>query len=501
MSRAHHTSPVFQSLRMLVASVLLSMTASAQTAETPTPVVPRTTLPEDHDYQRILRKYLGTLTAKDFDHGVTEKFTTPPINGDVEEQYRHWLLGKFPQPLFGTKRGMPAVNAPAQLFTLAALETPQGVQRPPLWPEPVAFLVSWNYPGNPYHESRAMKLRAFVTMCVHLLMLDDQLEHAPEASGNRSDWLTAPLILLAHPYPAVRDVLPEPVRQAYEIGLRKMGRRVLDWGPKGEEPNLDLIAPVALWYASQALHDAKFTEETTAAARQLFTDQRFFHSAGYFVDRGGIDLGYAGQSNYFATWAALASGWPFAKEAVARCYRLRAHVCLPEPDGKFMGPSHFQTRYSADAWRDQWEWGDYRDTAAALLTDEAMYLTKLPPPEVLSSAVANRSNAFQAQLNENPVSTERTGFLRNDEIKNAPWLFRRWQSYNFPGTVNFAYELCPPGAFSHRQQLEQDQSPLLKSPFQRADLFVREFDKTFVVAKQPSEGGGCVCVNFAHVFS
>ncbi|QDU28117.1 hypothetical protein ETAA8_32100 [Anatilimnocola aggregata] len=479
---------------------LLGLTSSLLAADTPPaapvpavvmpPAAPlqvyqRTTLPVSHPYQKALRDYLSTLVAKDFEHGVTEKFGTPPFDGDIEQQYRHHLLSLMGQPLIGTKRGAPAVNAPARLFTLSEIETPAGVMRPPLFPEPVAFLVRWNYAGNPYYQSRAMKLRAFVFLSIQMTMLDDQIEHAPEVNGaSRPDWISPTLIMLAYSFPAVRDVLPEPVQEAYRVGLRKLAQRVLDWGPLGEEPNLEVCSPLALWYVSETLKDPAFSKATEAYARRFFTDPQFVHPAGYFVDRGGIDLGYAGQTNFFATWLALASKWPFAIDFVERSHRLRAHVILPEPDGKTqVGPSHFQTRYSADASRDQWEWGSYRNAAAALVTDEAVHLTKLPAPAEMAGAAQRRASVFQAQINENAYKPMGAGMLRNDEITSHPWQFRMFQSYNFPAMVNYGFDHYPVGAYAHRAELEQKNSPLLKSPFLRDETFVRDFGQAFTVAR------------------
>ena len=37
------------------------------------------------------------------------------------------------------------------------IETPEGVCRPHAWPEPLAWLTEWDYPGNPYRGSATMK--------------------------------------------------------------------------------------------------------------------------------------------------------------------------------------------------------------------------------------------------------------------------------------------------------------------------------------------------------
>src|SRR6185295_15909550 len=105
--------------------------------------------------------------------------------------------------------------------------------------------------GNPYFGNRALKLRSFVTASVMLLMLDDQIETAPEKGGSRADWMAYQLVVGASPYPTFRDLLPPEVQKAYQALLRKMAQRVLDWGLKHEEPNFDIITAVGLAYASK----------------------------------------------------------------------------------------------------------------------------------------------------------------------------------------------------------------------------------------------------------
>lgn len=461
-------------------------TAAPVATPKPPPPPPRLNeLPVEHAYQRTLRDYLATLKPADFEHGVTQKFDATIPVADLEQQYRYYVSSLTLFPLVGTKRGVPAVNTPAENFTLAEIETPEGVKRPPIYPDAMAQLIHWKYDGNPYYGNQALKMRAFVIMCVNLVMLDEQLEHAPELGGSRTDWLAPSVLQLAFPYRYVTDVIPEPVRAAYRTGLEKMGRRILDWGPKREEPNLDMVATVALWYVAQALGNDKFSAEAEAYAKTFCTDPKYFHPAGYWVDRGGVDLGFSGQTNYFAAWLALATKWPFAVEAVEKVHRLRAHLTLPQPDGKtFLGPSHHHNRFSADAWKDQWEWGAFRDTAASLVTDEAAYLTNPLTGTDLAGAAQKRAQQWQFQINENPLIRTKPGFMKNEDIANGPWRFLIWPSYNFPAQVNFGYVEYPPGAYAHRKALEEANSPLLKSPFLRDENFVRSFGNAFFAAKQ-----------------
>jgi len=439
-------------------------------------------LPQQHEYQRQLRAYLATLTEKDFEHGVTQEFSTPAGSDDTEVQYRNFLFSLMNQPLIGTKRGYPAVNAPAGLFVLNQIEKADAVHVPPVWPETVIPLVEWNYAGNPYYQNRALKLRTFTTACVKMTMLDDYLETKLAEGGARSDWLGYHMIILASPYPGMADVVPPESQQAYLAGLKKLAQRVLHWGPEGEEPHMDMIVPVGLWYVARAVNDAELSKAVEAYARTLLTDPAYFHPAGYCLDRGGADIGYQGMANFFTTWLALASRWDFAIDAVKKSQRLRAHLCLPEPDGQLVGPTQFNTRLSSVPSRDQWDWGIARNNLASLVSDDAIYLSTLPTADELKGAMARQAGVFQGHLNENPRNETR--FIENHEIISHPWTWRLWQTYNFQASVNYGYEFYPVGRYAERLKLLTENPEMAKSPFLRAAKFTTNFSDAFIVAKQ-----------------
>lgn len=469
-----------QRVLLLLLSLALASHAQAQ----PKVVVTRPTLPDEIPYQKVLKQYIASLTEKDFTHGV-EGPLKAAAETDVEAQYRNHHQTLMLAPLVGTKRGVPSINAPAKNFLLTSIEHPDGVKIPPVYAESLLSFTNWNYPGNHYYGNRALKLRGFVRATIGMVMLDDQIENHPERGGARTDWYGYQLISFALPYLGFQDVLPEPVKKAYQTGLERMGRRVFAWGPKGEEPNFEVIAPLGLFYVSKAIGDPVFAKEAEAYARMIYTDPRHSHPAGYSIDHKGIDVGYQGMTNFFSSWLALASDWQFAKESVERAQRLRAHLILPEPDGRWIGPSHFNSRTSSDVWSDQWEWGKARDAAAALVTDEAAYLVKMPDAESLKTSGARRAGAYNHQISENPL-TGKGGYIKNQDIGNSQWQFRIWASFNFPATINPGYEHYPAGAYAKRAKLEAANSPMLKSPFERGESFHRDFAKAFTVVRQPS---------------
>lgn len=447
-----------------------------------------TKLPQDHDYQRTLRKFMASLTPKDFTHGVAGVMPQDSAaNTDPEYLYRQYILTMMHQPLIGTKRGTPSVVAPPALFMLSSIETPKGVMPPPVWPETLTPFVHWDYPGNLYRNNRALKHRAFVGAAVQMIMFHNFVELNDEKTPPvvRPDWHGYNLVIVAAPYPGFKDVLPADVQKAYETGLKMLGERVLGWGIRGENCAHDLIAPVGLIYVSRVLGDSAFAKKVETHTRKLFTDPRYVHPAGYWIERGGIDMGAGGMANYFAVWAALMTDWPFTKEALDRIYRLRSHLILPEPDGLSTGPSHFNSRLGSPANVDQWNWDGARETAAAMVTDEAAHFIQTPSPDDLAKAPGRRAQHFNDDIRETPRDT--TGrHIRPDEIANLyPWKLRMWSTYNFPASVNPGYEFYRKGAFAHRQDLEKRRSPLLQSPFLRGENFIRDFEKVFVVARQP----------------
>lgn len=491
MTRFNHYSLIV----VLAALAMLAQPVHGQKG----PETTLTKLPQDHDYQRVLRTYMATLTEKDFDHGVTEKIPTDtPTSTDPEYLYRQYILTLWHQPLVGSKRGTPAISAPPGLFVLPAFETSRGIMQLPVWPETLMSFTQWDYPGNHYRNSRALKLRTFVAGATWMMMLHNfaELNDSKTPPPVRPDWHGYNPVFFAAPYPGFKDVLPPEVQKAYETGMKMVGERMLGWGIRGESCETDLMAPMGLVYISRAANDPEFSKAVEDRVRLICTDSKYFNSAGFWVERGGIDTGFGGQANLYAAWIGLMTDWPFVRKAVEKTYRLRGHLLFPEPDGKLTGPSHFNSRLGSPANSDQFDLKDgglgsddgARDVAVSLLTDEAAQFVLTPNPETLKAAPGHRANYFNFQIGENPRITEngKQRHIRDEEIKNEyPWKVRMWMTYNFPVSVNPGYEFYRKGAFAHRQELVKKNSPLLKSPYLRGESFVRDFDKAFVAVRQP----------------
>jgi hypothetical protein len=419
--------------------------------------LPLEQLPQEHDYQKTIRNFLATLTEKDFEIERKEIKVVP--TDDADELYRMWLMSLHMHPI-------GAATLPASAFTLKSVESAKGLVLPcpPLECQMLAWLSAWDYPGNSYRGSRALQLRAFVLAATDMMMLDYLYAHNPQGAA-RADYLGGNLIWMGYTYSAIRDSLPADVRAAFEAGLKRLILAIHKWGPTGAMTDMDLFAPVGLRYISKAMNDPEVEKIAHDYSRVLFTDERYFNQAGYFVDSGCFDTSYNGISLYFGSWVALMSDWKFAHDAMTQAYRLRAHLSFPDPDGSFSGPSAMASRCSGDPPHDQWNFPP-KTYGSGMITDEAVYISPLPPENRLKETYARVIGQYNAQL-EKPR-----------ELKPGPWRESHWS-----GWINYAYEFYKKGYYERRLQLAKENSPLLKPLYRRDEKFVHEFGKAFVIAR------------------
>lgn len=446
--------------KTLVLMIFLTL-ASPQAA----PAVER--LPQPLPHQQQLRKFMATLRTEDF-QPLHKDVQVVPFAGDADELFRTWLLALQP-PSIGRKRNYSSAMIKSSLFTLEAIEGATAIMRPPAHPEPLVDLAAWKYAGNPYYESKPLRLRAFVLAALDMVMLEDLLENGDAtAKPNHNQFLGA-IARFAYTYPGIRDVMPVDVRNAYLTGLKRLVRRALDQGPTSGSKSQGMCtwAAPALFLSAKILDDAEISKQVDAYARSIFTNPEFFRAAGYFPNGGTLDS-FNGISTYFAVWGALAADVPVAREAIAKVYRLRSHLTLPEPDGVLLGPSHMASLTSAESAHEQWNW-PMRTWGAALIADDAACLTKMPTEAELQNSPALVVAEINTQLRELSWAP--------DGLDPAPWKFQAGGAL-----VNFAYQYYPKGYYARRLVLEKERGPV-QLPVLRDGSYVRTFKDEFVMAK------------------
>ena len=412
------------------------------------------TLPQDHPYQVVLRSFLGSLKESDF--VVEKKPGGSEPAPDEERRYLDWLPGRYQELL--------AIKEPPADFLLSSIESEKQIMQPSGFG---AARLAKADTGEKYTNPRAMRLRDFVVSTIDLIMLDHLHESPEGAFARRSDNLGGSLIMLAYAYREAKQDLPPEVREAYETGLRKMIARQMEWGPKSMHVNMELFAPVGLTYAAQALDDPEISKAVRSYTEKLFSDERFYNPAGFFLEDGGFDSTYNGISRFFCTWAGLLTDWEFIKKGLDQSFKLRAYLSLPEPpesgnnQGRplFFGPCHFNSRTSGDSPADQWGYKD-RNYGAAMLTEYALPLVEWP-----DEADLIRSEAMRRKIEA------------GEAPRLQPWKENHWIR------SDLTTEYTRKGFFQYVSSLREQNSPLLRHPFEKPERFVERFGDVFVVAK------------------
>lgn len=433
-------------------------------------------LPQDHDYQVVLRDYLATLTEADFALELKPLAFDEAWVGDDEDLHRLWVATRS----LPDTRGLCIA---ADNFVLTSIESEEGVrmragkrgsQKIPgvsIHPDDTVWWSGWDYPGNPYRGSRAVRNRAFVTAAVDMMMLDRLHTSGKDwvVNARRSDFLGGTLAWLAHVYHDVRDDLPAPVRAAYEQGLAVFVGRLTEWGPTGVCDNMDMKAHVGVAYLAATLKEGPLVDQARAyAARAL----RLVHPAGMIRDASGLDATYNGIALYDIAWATAVSDWPELRDTLWRMSDLKAHLTLPEPDGaNFFGPSHFSTRTSGDAANDQWTGGYHRDLAIAMRADEALYL--------MFGGRAGRSPQWAAPAREVMLAETRRSLdaFNKSNLQPSAERFTTWEAgWWGSGKINYAHDYYAKGFYNRLRALRDAGDPLTLPPFSRPGAtFVRMF--------------------------
>ncbi len=490
---------IFQGLSLVavlkIAALAVILLTTGAVAKTTSPVA----LPNNHAYQVVLRDYLATLTEADFSLELKPLAFDEAWVAEDEDLHRLWVATRSLPNAMG-------LTLAADNFLLKTIESEEGVRMRAgkrgsqgipgvsIHPDDTVWWASWDYPGNPYRGSHAVRNRAFVVAAVDMIMLDQLHTSGTHwvANARRSDFLGGTLAWLAHVYHDVRDDLPEPVRTAYEQGLATFVGRLTEWGPTAVCDNMDMKAHVGLAYLAATFKEGTLVDQARAyTARAL----RLVHPAGMIRDASGLDATYNGIALYDIVWASAVSAWPEFSETLRRMSELKAYLTLPEPDvANFLGPSHFSTRTSGDAANDQWTGGYHRDLAIAMRTDEALYL--------MYGGRAKRDTHWAAPDREVMLTETRRSIevFNEKSLQPSTQRFTSWEAgWWGSGRVNYAHDYYVKGFYDRLRSLRDDQDPLTLPPFSRPDAtFIRTFPDQAMQDIPANERDAFLVVRFAN---
>jgi hypothetical protein len=424
-------------------------------------------LAQDHPYQVVLRNFLATLDEADFEVALAPVSYQPGDLPDDEARYQQAILLTNNGYYAPSSKGL---RVPASVFTLASIEQPGGVMMSAgrnnyIEPTATMWWNQWDLPGNPYQGNKAVRMRAFVSAAVDLIMRD-----AASEGGGVEYELAMPLTWMGS---TLLGLQPDDVDACTKLAFEQGARRLIGKleGLHNSNGNNDMAqgAHAGLYMVSEASGDAELTARAIAESQQIFAD--YFHAAGYMDHGGGFDASYEGISLYFLVWAALASDWPHVIDVVQAFSTLKSHLTLPEPDGRFTGPSHFSPATSAPSVFDQWGWY-YRDLGAAMVVPEAQYL--------VFSVASSPLGVPDATELDTRISSGIDGLNGNLVASNelpGQWSNNAWTEFTFSGA------LYREGFMADMQALAGSMDETMLPPFSRAGSFARDFDDEFLIAK------------------
>lgn len=459
------------------------------------PVSAQPKLPQNHPWEVTLRNYMAKLDTNDFHVDIKPLTFNSSWTTSADTLYKWWVA-------INHNPGFKELFMNPKYLTLSSFEDASYSKYIHMrvgggWGGPysvidVSFWALFNYPGNPYYNSRAVKLRALVPAMLDMMMYTHDYEQGANA---RSDFAGGDLIKYAYTYYHFKNVLPDSVQKAYETGMLNIMRQIEQWGPTGTFGDMDGFASVGMWYVAKALNDPQITQEAKDYTDRLI--KLWFHNAGYNGHGTGFDATYDGIDLFFYSWAARISDYKPLNEIISKILKLKGYLMVQDPGGYWNGPSHFSTATNASVGHDQWN--NYtRDVSDAMISDYGLFLL-----ENTSHATNRRSSRLRTIPDYNFMIQAQGDYISmGDEINHIDQSISGENTYNPPtwqenhwvsgsASTNYFYETYEPGFYNRILQLKNENSPLLQAPFQRKKNFIKVFSNnvtypdscTFVSAK------------------
>lgn len=453
---------------------------------------PAVTLPKARPWHQELHRFLANCTEAD----VAIDLAAPGPRVDyarasAETAYRDWIgWAATDRPDATTLR------AQARWFTLHGIEG-GGTVRCFSTPEAAAWWSQFDAPGNPFVGQRGAKMRAVVMAAVDMLMLDRA--HDADAAIRRSDFLGANMGTWAYAFLQARDVLPPEAVAGFRQGLLHHLAKLEKWGPTDINSNMDTKTLWAVVLLDACFDEPDVRRRAVAVARRcLFGEatrtiddadgrQGIFHRAGYVGEMDGPETTYNGIALLNVLHATLACrGQPewdaLLPEVARRMSRFKAFNAFPDPDGHYDGPSSWAKRTADSTVFDQRS-RSWRDVAAAMVSDDALYLLvstrgrSNPYPggffdkRWLTAEITNRVQRSAAALRQ-PAGDE-----------PPPWKENHW-----PQDLPYTWDYYVPGSHAKFTELASRQDERLLPPFSRPEDFNVQFDHDFWTVKQDGWG-------------
>ena len=267
-------------------------------------------LPQKHDWQVTLRNWIAGKDESDFECGLPglsfESFTS--WFGSDDDIYRAWItfenLGRDIAKIDG-------VRIDPSCYLLSAIEQEDGIYMrlyDRVEPAAMAWLYSWDYPGNPYHQNEQVANRALVACMVDMMMAYD----ASIEQGNFdyfSQTYGSAFATWAYVFDMVGDLLPPAESIGYIYCLHRFFDAFEKQGPTGIQADMDLPVLIGMYYVG--IPSVTYDPRAKDYARKFLIDggtwlevehEPYFNHAGFVNHGGGFDPSYNGVSIKYMAW-------------------------------------------------------------------------------------------------------------------------------------------------------------------------------------------------------
>ena len=333
-----------------------------------------------------------------------------------------------------------------------------------------AGALAWAYgsdvSGNPYYKKRGLLQRAMAASFLHYLAMTEA-EEIPEPGLRLSEdgnWQHNHLRYLSDGPTVLHylgDDVPVEAKEVWCEAIRHQAERLAyfhRWGTSDWS-----VATLGHYFAAavteEARYDGLWRRHVECILGDVMGGSQGMAAAGYFRENGRADGGYNSMSSFYLGCLHRLSGESAILEALRRTWDLRAHLTLPEPHGRLLCPTNFNTRTSVSFPR-------------------SLY----PDAALLAGHVERAGDHLLRQTLESPSITWNVRIQEDVAVAIQRWVNRPVEHW-IPGRVSGSF--CIGGLLA---SLSGDLPPLDRVPLpaERQESFARSFGGEVVCIRRPA---------------
>lgn len=346
-------------------------------------------LPQDSDWQVVLRAWMAQRVASDYalPSGSAGEITAQNLSGLTEDElFRMIIMSK--KDAFRNIPNPQGLQLKPEKFLLSEIETLSSGQPHAragsgamgmVQPIPMLFFYKWNYAGNPYYNRPAVLRRAFAVASADMMRSKQCYDSEKEcASGEAKVSLSTIMRDIAYvDFIASKDsVIDSCTLAAYKQGVRSMFSRFkVRITGKESDPNSNwLLAGLHAMETIKTLYPDLATDASVLSSAMI---NKNCNVAGFcWHQLKGFDPSYEGRTIERVLEAYTVNKNADLKLWLERFSKMKSYLTVRDgTNPKMVGPTHFAPATSPPSGEDQNDYHSYaRDMLIAQYTTAGRYL-------------------------------------------------------------------------------------------------------------------------------